>query len=191
VTRLRPLLSLLVVAAVALLAAASAAAHAELLPATIVAGEGQLLTLVVPNERDDATTTRVAITLPEGFFSGTFVASPGWKRRLELAEGGAIHRVIWTAEGDAGSDGGLFQFVGRTESTGTFVLPVAQVYSDGSIVEWAGAAGSDEPAPTVEAKTSLGGDGTSALTIVALLVATAGVTLAAIALVRQAGRPAA
>jgi hypothetical protein len=55
--------------------------------------------------------------------------------------------------------------------------------ADGSIVNWAGPESSDAPAPTIEAKTSLGGGGTSTLTIVALIVGLLGLGAGGFALV--------
>jgi hypothetical protein len=65
---------------------------------------------------------------------------------------------------------------------------VLQTYSDGSLVDWSGAESSDAPAPSIEAKSSLGGGGTSTLTIVALVVGALGVVLGAIALFSRSGR---
>jgi hypothetical protein len=48
---------------------------------------------------------------------------------------------------------------------------VRQTYSDGSVVDWTGPESSDTPAPTIEAKSSLGGGGSSLLAIIAIAVA--------------------
>jgi len=64
---------------------------------------------------------------------------------------------------------------------------VRQTYSDGSVVDWTGPESSDTPAPTIEAKSSLGGGGTSKLAIVALAVGVIGVVLGATALATRGG----
>ena len=76
----------------------------------------------------------------------------------------------------------------------TKVLPqratvkVRQTYSSGKIVDWTGTESSDTPAPLVDGLSSLGGGGTTTLTIIALIVGAIGVVLAIVALVTR-GRP--
>ena len=47
--------------------APSAFAHAELFPNQIPSGDGYLLNLAVPNEKEDASTTQIQITMPADF----------------------------------------------------------------------------------------------------------------------------
>ena len=54
-------------------------------------------------------------------------------------------------------------------------------------MNWADPETGADPAPTIEAKSSLGGGGTPLLTIVALVVGVLGVVLAGIALVAGGG----
>ena len=42
---------------------------------------GQLFTLAVPTEKEDATTTKVVLTVPDGFSIDSFVAAPGLEAR--------------------------------------------------------------------------------------------------------------
>ena len=58
-----------------------------------------------------------------------------------------------------------------------------QTYSDGSIVNWAGSESSADPAPTIEAGSSLGGGGVSLLTIIALVVGVLGLLAGGFALI--------
>jgi hypothetical protein len=81
----------------------------------------------------------------------------------------------------------LLQFVGDVGAAEDYAFKVRQTYSDGTVVDWTGAAGSDTPAPTVEAKTSLGGRGSSTLATVAFIIATLALVGAAIALLLKAG----
>ena len=76
----------------------------------------------------------------------------------------------------------VFQFLAQPSDSKTYTFTVRQTYSDGSIVDWNGSESSESPAPTIEAKSSLGGGGTSTLTIVALALGVVGVVLGAAAL---------
>ena len=63
-----------------------------------------------------------------------------------------------------------------------------QTYSDGTVVDWAGPESSDTPAPTIEAKSSLGGGGSNTLGIVALGLAVLALVAAVAGLVGKSGR---
>jgi hypothetical protein len=65
---------------------------------------------------------------------------------------------------------------------------VRQTYSDGTVVDWSGPESSDTPAPTVEAKSSIGGGGGSnTLAIIALVVGALALVVAIAALVGRSG----
>ena len=64
------------VAALAL--APSAFAHAELFPNQIPSGDGYLLNLTVPNEKENASTTQIQITMPADFDLEHVAPVPGW-----------------------------------------------------------------------------------------------------------------
>ena len=74
----------------ALIVAASAAAHAEMSPAVALTKHGQVFTLAVPTEKS-ATTTKVELTLPDGFSIDSFVPTPDWKRTVTKTT------VTWSA----------------------------------------------------------------------------------------------
>jgi uncharacterized protein YcnI len=63
----RLVLTMSIVSAGALLAPAVASAHARVSPAVSVKGELQLYSLAVPTEKEDATTSKVVMTVPSGF----------------------------------------------------------------------------------------------------------------------------
>ena len=187
-------------ATLAAVAAGSAFAHAELSPPVALAGAGQLFTLAVPTEKEDATTTAVSLTVPDGFSIDSFAAAPGWKRQVQATGSGeeaVVQKVTWTVASTepgggvpAGEDA-VFQFLALAKSAKTFTFEVEQTYSDGSVVDWSGPESSDTPAPTVEAVSSLsGGSGSSnsTLAIVALVVAVIGLVIGGIALARGSGR---
>lgn len=182
-----------VLAAFAAVAAGSAFAHAELSPPVALAEAGQVFTLAVPTEKEDATTTTIALTVPEGFSIDSFAAVPGWTREVEQVGSGeeaVIKKVTWTGGDVPAEEAAVFQFVGLADSAATYTFKVEQTYSDGSVVDWAGEETSDTPAPTVEAVSSLGGDSSSSstLAIVALVVGGIGVVLGGIALAKGSGR---
>ena len=74
----------LCVALAALLVAASASAQAHVSPSVVPASDSQVFTLAVPTEKEDAATTKVELTPPEGFSIDSFIAarsgSATWRR---------------------------------------------------------------------------------------------------------------
>ena len=177
--------------AFALVAVAGASAHARISPSPTLANQSELYSLVVPTEKEGATTTKVVLTLPQGFSVDSFVDAPGWKRQVQSTGSGedaVIQRVTWTGGSVPTDEISHFAFLGSADSDKTYTFGVEQTYSDGSIVNWNGPESSDNPAPTIEAKSSLGGGGSSTLAIVALVVGVVGVVLAGVALVAKGGR---
>jgi uncharacterized protein YcnI len=146
---------------------AAAQAHVTLQPKTAVAGSFTRLDVRVPNERDDATTDKVAVQFPAGFADASYEANPNWtvkvtKKKLdtpvktddgEVTEG--VDTITWTAKSKADAiapgsfeDFGLsVQVPGKAGDTLTF--KALQTYSDGDVVRWIGDESSDTPAPTV------------------------------------------
>ena len=189
-TRGRLTVALATAVGVALLAAASAFAHARVLPAEALAG-GTPFTLSVPNEKENATTTKIVLTVPEGFNIGLLADSPGWERALQTTGSGEderVEKVTWTSTGNGTDEGALLEFTGRSDA-GSYTFQVEQSYSDGSVVDWAGPPDADEPAPVVEMKESFAsGSETSTIAIIALIVGAIALVLAGIALARGGGR---
>lgn len=186
-----------VVTLAALIAAVSASAHAKISPPVGLAKTGELYSLAVPTEKEGVKTTKVVLTVPNGFSIDSFVASPGWTRELQQTGSGentVIQKVTWSVAATEPGGGvptgedAFFQFLGQAASAKTYTFAVEQTYSDGAIVDWSGPESSDTPAPTVEAKSSFGGGGTSTLTIVGLAVGAVGVVLGGIALVAGGGK---
>jgi uncharacterized protein len=175
---------MLVVAATATALAlpATAAAHVTLQPAQAPAGAFVRLDVRVPTERDDAATTKLDLQLPEGFAFASWEPVPGWtvavhKQRLaepiktddgEVTEG--VRRITWTGHGVQGRiPPGAFQDFGLSvmvpgKAGDTLTFKALQTYDDGQVVRWIGAAGSDEPAPTVRVVAAAGEDAASAAT---------------------------
>jgi uncharacterized protein YcnI len=173
---------LLAAAAAALVWVAAASAHARVSPAVSVSGELQLYSLAVPTEKEGLTTSKIELTLPDGFDVDSFAPSPGWSR---TTHGRA---VTWAGGATPAGEDSLFQFLAQPAHTGAYTFQVQQTYSDGSIVNWNGSESSEDPAPTIAVKTSLGGGGSSTLAIVALVVGAFGVAIGVLAL-SKGGRP--
>jgi uncharacterized protein YcnI len=166
----------------ALVIAASAAAHAELSPPVALTKHGQVFTLAVPTEKDNAATAKVELTLPDGFSIDSFAPSPGWKRTASKTD------VTWSGGSVPQDEDAFFQFLASADSAKTYTFKVRQTYSDGSVVDWSGSESSDTPAPQVEFKSSLGGGGSSTLAIIALVVGVVALVVAFITLFTGGGR---
>ena len=176
---------------IALVVAVDASAHARMNPAVSLANELQLYSLAIPTEKANAVTTKIVLTLPKNFSIDSFVPSPGWKRVQQQTGSGdsaVITQVTWSGGHVPTGEDSLFQFLAQPAGAGTYTFQVEQTYSDGSIVNWSGPESSAAPSPTIEVKSTLGGSGTSLLTIVALIVGAIGVVLGAIALFSKGGR---
>ena len=92
------------------LAPAAAEAHVTLQPNTATAGGYTRLDVRVPNERDDASTSKIELQMPDGFASASYEPVPGWsvkvaKKKLttpiktddgEITEG--VDTITWTAD---------------------------------------------------------------------------------------------
>jgi uncharacterized protein YcnI len=171
--------------------AASASAHARVSPAVSLSGKLQLYSLAVPTEKEGATTTKIVLTVPSGFGIDSFVPPPaGWHQLVQSTGSGdsaVVQKVTWTGGHTPTDEDSMFQFLAQPASAKTYTFQVQQTYSDGSIVNWSGSESSDAPAPTIEAKSSLGGGGVSVLTIIALVIGVLALLTAGFALVGSAG----
>jgi uncharacterized protein YcnI len=178
-------------AGLALAFTAGAYAHAGLSPAAAKMKAGQEFTLTVPTEKEGVTTTTVELTAPDGFSIFSFEDSPGWKR-TEVATGSGeerkITKVTWSGGRVPTEHLAVFRFVGSLDAAKSYPAKVRQTYSNGEVVDWSGPESSDTPAPVVEGVSSFGGDSSSTLTIVALIVGGIGVLLGIVGLATR-GRP--
>ena len=175
-------------ALVTLVFADAAVAHAVISPPVAKAKVLQVYTLSVPTEEENATTTQIELTVPDGFSIDSFAPVPGWKREVQATGSGeeaVVQKVTWTGGNVPTEEDSVFQFNADATSDKTFTFKVRQTYSNGKVVDWSGPESSDTPAPTVEAVSSIGGSSTSTLTIVALVLGAAGVVLGIVALVTR------
>lgn len=163
------------VALAALATAAAASAHAIMSPAVALDKKLQQFTLSVPTEKANLTTTEIELTVPAGFSIDSFEPPPaGWTMHLQATGSGdsaVVQKVTWTGGHVPTDEDAVFRFNASTSGAKTYSFDVQQTYSDGSVVDWNGPETADAPAPTIEALSSIGGGGTSTMTIVALVLA--------------------
>jgi uncharacterized protein YcnI len=182
----RLIIAAVVTTAIGLVVPALAAAHARISPAVSVSGKLQLYSLAVPTEKAGLTTSKIVLTVPAGFGIDSFVPPPpGWTQHVQqtgTGDSAVVTRVTWTGGQTPTGQDSLFQFLAQPASAQTYSFQVQQTYSDGSIVNWSGPESSEAPAPTIQAAASLGGGGTSALTIVALILGALGLLAGGFAL---------
>jgi uncharacterized protein YcnI len=165
------------VAALAL--APSAFAHAELFPNEIPSGDGYLLNLAVPNEKDTASTTQIQITMPADFDLEHVAPVPGWTvsvagQHVTNGETGGGSSITWKGK-LSGTQLAVLPFVGVPKKAKQYAFTVRQTYSDGSVVVWSGDESSETPAAHItasaDASSSGGGsDSSKTIAIIALVV---------------------
>jgi uncharacterized protein YcnI len=171
----------------ALVAAAGASAHAIVSPPVATAKALQQFTLSVPTEKEGTTTTKVELTVPDGFAIDSFEPPPaGWKqdvRSTGSGEDAVVQSVTWTGGKVPTDQDAVFRFNASTAASKTYTFQVRQTYADGSVVDWNGPESSDDPAPTVDSIGSFGGSGgNSTLAIVAIVIGALGLLIGLISL---------
>jgi periplasmic copper chaperone A len=130
-----------------------AQAHVTVQPGSAEGGGFSVVAFRVPNERDDASTTQLKVTLPEDQPIGSVQTTPvpGWKittatRNLDkpIEMFGeqldtVVAEVTWTAT-DGGIRPGQFQdfelSLGQLPESGQLVFNSLQTYSSGEKVNW-------------------------------------------------------
>ncbi len=186
-TPIRRALPALAVAVSLLALPALASAHARISPAVSLTGKLQLYSLAVPTEKEGLTTTKLVMTVPSGFGIDSFVPPPSpWRMHAEQSGTGnnaVITKVTWTGGKTPTDEDSLFQFLAQPASSKAYTFQVQQTYSDGSIVNWSGPESSDSPAPTIDSASSIGGGGTSTLSIIALVIGALGLLAGGFALI--------
>jgi uncharacterized protein YcnI len=175
------------VAAVAIIASAgSASAHVTVNPDTATQGGFTKLTFRVPTEKEDASTTKVQVSLPAdqplGFVS--VKPHPGWtftvtKAKLanpmktddgEVTE--AVSTITWTVASPASAikPGQFDEFdvsAGPLPKAASMEFKALQSYSDGEVVRWiepkkADGSEPEHPAPTLKLTPAVAAEGANA-----------------------------
>lgn len=157
----------LLIAVVALALPASAGAHVTLQPEEAPAEDFVVLDVRVPNERDNAATTKVDVQFPPGFPFVSYQPVAGWSVQVQMEKLAKpitshgeeiteqVSQVTWTADTDqAGVQPGQFVdlpiSVQIPDKAGTaLTFKALQTYDNGEVVRWIGAPESEEPAPQV------------------------------------------
>jgi hypothetical protein len=96
--------------------------------------------------------------------------------------------VTWSGGKVPTEEDSVFGFNASTSGAKTYTFKVRQTYSTGEVVDWTGPESSDTPAPTIEAKSSLGGGGSSTLGIIALAVGAVALVVAVVSLLSGGGK---
>jgi uncharacterized protein YcnI len=187
----RHLVAVAIATCATLVFAGAAWAHAELSPAVVLAKHAQEYGLLVPTEKENLSTTSIEMTVPSGFAIDSFVPSPGWKRTEQTKGSGEeaiVQKVTWSGGKVPTGEDAAFHFLATANDSKTYEFEVRQTYSDGSIVDWSGPESSDTPAPSIQAKSSLGGGASSVLGIVAIVVAGVALLVAIVAVATGPGK---
>jgi uncharacterized protein YcnI len=148
----------------------AALAHVSVTPETTDSGKSATIAFRVPDERDDATTTRVEVTFPTDhpLVSAMPQAVPGWTvtvqkqtldKPVDSGDGMAstiVSSIVWEG-GQIAPD--TFQsfpvYIGKMPSdASTLTFKALQTYSDGKVERWIdlptpGGPEPEHPAPTV------------------------------------------
>jgi uncharacterized protein len=127
-----------------------AQAHVTVHPNVIPEGAFAVLNVRVPNETDDADTTKVQVQMPGGFEFVSADPPPGWKFTAKRA-GKEVKQVIFS--GGRIPPGQFREFplsVGIPGKSGdTLSFKALQTYSDGEVVRWIGPPDAEHPASTI------------------------------------------
>jgi uncharacterized protein YcnI len=143
-----------------------AQAHVTVQPGTAEGGGFSVVAFRVPNERDNASTTQMRVTLPEDQPIGSVQTTPvpGWKittttRHLDqpIEMFGeqldtVVSEVTWTATAGGIRPGQFQDFdlsLGQLPESGELVFNALQTYSNGEKVNWNQVVEPEHPAPTL------------------------------------------
>lgn len=166
------------------MSAAAAQAHVTVQPTEATAGSFARFVVRVPNERDNAATTKIEVQLPETLESVSFQPKAGWTRTVQGKT------VTW--EGGRIEPGEFDEFGFSTrmpDEATTLVFPAVQTYSNGEVVRWIGPADAEEPAGrvTVVAASEEGeeGDASDTGTVLGIVGIAFGALALGVALVRR------
>lgn len=143
------------VAAVALLAPATAGAHVSLHPNTIPAGAFATIDVRVPGEQEGAYVKKVDVLVPPGFVGVDYANVPGWSTKVietklatPVTEDGEtidtqVSQIVWTWTGPAGKveNGQFINFplsvaIPDSASGKALEFKTVQTYSNGQVVHW-------------------------------------------------------
>jgi uncharacterized protein len=130
-----------------------ASAHVSVQPDTAEGGGFSVVAFRVPNERDDASTTRMQVILPQDHPIGSVQTTPvpGWSVKTSTRKldkpidmfgeklDSVVSRVTWTATGRGIAPGQFQDFslsLGPLPESGQLKFKALQAYSTGEQVAW-------------------------------------------------------
>jgi uncharacterized protein YcnI len=168
---------------VAIAVASPAGAHVTIQPDSAPKGSDATLAFQVPNEMDNATTTKVQVKFPDDHPIAEALVQPitGWTFKVATksfpqgikTDTGTVNEgvdtVTWTATDGKGIAVGSFQqflvSVGLPDDTDSLSFPTIQTYSNGQAVSWIettppGGTEPEHPAPALQLTAS--GEGSNA-----------------------------
>lgn len=162
------------------LLAGPASAHVTVQPNEAITGSFSRFVARVPNERPDASTTKVEVRFPPLAFV-SFEPKEGWNRNVEMVEleepieafgqeiTEAVGSVTWSGGRIGPGEFDEFGFSARMpDGQETLIFEAIQTYSSGEVVEWTGEADSETPAAHL-ATYDIGGEGEGELAVLAEL----------------------
>ena len=161
-----------------------ASAHVSIEPGTVEGGEGAVIAVRVPNERDDASTTSLELVLPVETPIGSVRTTemPGWKATTatrKLAQpidvfgrkvDTVVSRVTWTSTDGVGIRPGQYKdfnlSLGPLPESGELVFSAVQTYTGGQTVSWNEVSADkttepEHPAPVLEITPEAGAAGSA------------------------------
>lgn len=151
----RALIGLTAGAALAVAVPLAASAHVTVNPNTATPGSYATVNFRVPTESETASTVKLEVTLPTDTPLSAVLVQPvaGWTATVEKGalpapvevDGNTLTdaalKIVWQADPGVGIGQDQFQIfsavLGPVPDTGHLVLPAAQTYSDGEVVDWA------------------------------------------------------
>ena len=148
----------------ALLVPAVAQAHVTLQPNEAPAGGFTVLDVRVPNETDNANTTKVDVKFPPGFAEVSYQAVPDWQVKVikeklakpvqtddgPVTEG--VSEIVWSGGKLAPGEFQDFPLSVQIpdEAGKALTFKALQTYDNGEVVRWIGPPESEQPAPQVQ-----------------------------------------
>ena len=176
---MRKLITAVIAATGVVVLATPALAHVTVQPNEAIVGAFSRFVVRVPNERDDASTTKVTVELPPLAFV-SFEPKDGWKRTQETVEFDepldvfgeevteGVGSVTWSGGEVAPGEFQEFGFSARMpDGEETLTFNAIQTYSGGEVVEWTGAPDSESPAAQVNVFDIGAGEGEGQLAVLA------------------------
>jgi uncharacterized protein YcnI len=159
---MRKLLASLASGAAVLALAGPASAHVTVQPTEAPVGSFFRFVVRVPNERDDATTTKVEVQFPQNLVFVSFQDTAGWKRTVRMKHldepievfGEEVDEVVgsvtWSGGSIAPHEFEEFGFSAKVpDGEEVLEFPAIQTYDSGDVVRWIGPPESEEPAARV------------------------------------------